>query len=182
MQHTIENSTVFDEVNLVTPSADQKYPLGKIITISEKANSSSETASKGVKQFMYVKSHGALTQYQPYVIKNSATAGAEVVTAAPATNTQLKNRVCVPQVAFPSGYYGWVQIYGDCTVKTTSATYAAGDALELLNGGTTLVIDGAASGANYFSTNTVAVCKSAGATLTSVNAFLLGLEKAIQAT
>lgn len=181
MQHFIDNQTVFDEVDLITPTSTAKYPLGKIVVVREAANSSSETASKAVKKFMYVKAHTGLTQYQPYVIGFSATAGAEVITAAPATLAAVGSLLCVPQVAFTSAYYGFVQIQGDCTVKKTSETYVAGDFLEVLNTGTALVVDGT-SGSTARSINSKAISKAAGSAAASVSAYLLGYNSTVAAS
>lgn len=80
--------------------------------------------------------------------------------------------VCIPQVAFTSGYYGFVQILGDCIAKLASETHVAGDYLELLNAGTTLIVDGT-SGSTAFTTKGVAIQTGtlSGAGTTTVNLF-----------
>lgn len=173
MKNILSNITAVDETALVTPTSTQQYPLGTVMVVRETATDSTETASKAVKKYMYVKSHTGLTQYQPYVLGFSATAGSEIITAAPATLAAPGSLLVVPQVAFTSGYYGFVQIEGTATVKKTSETYAAGDFLEVLNTGTALVVDGT-SGATARSVNSKAVCKSTGTAVGNISAYLLG--------
>lgn len=180
MQHVILKQHVLSEVDLATPTSTQKYPLGMIIDVTEKpAPNSTETASKAVKKYIYVKSHGALTVYQPYVLTESSTAGAEVQTAAPATLAAPGQKVVVPQVAFTSGYYGFVLLEGDGKVLMTAETYAVGDFLQILNAGTALVVDGT-SGATAKLVNSCAICKEAGSTAVARN-FYLFRDKAVTA-
>jgi len=137
--------------DLTTPSAtiNNAYKLGAIYEMVDSDNPSA------IKRFMYVKAHAGLTQYQPYTVVGVNTAGAEVVTAAPATLASGVT-VCIPQVAFTSGYFGFVQIYGQCIAKLANETHVAGDYLELLTTGTTLIVDGT-SGSTAFSAKGVAI-------------------------
>lgn len=122
-----------DKNDLTVPTSTQEYKLGTIVeTVDED--------TKLVHKYIYVKSHGALTQYQPYVIIGNGTSASEVKSSAPATLVSAVNLVGVPQVAFTSGYYGFVQIEGSVTAKITASTgYVAGNALEVINAGTTLI-------------------------------------------
>lgn len=140
-----------NETDLTTPTSyrNPTYLMGHVYSMMDTANPSV------VKRFMYVKAHAALTQYQPYVITPSNTSDAEFVTAAPATLASYVT-VCIPQVAFTSGYYGFVQISGQCIAKLANETHVAGDNLELLNAGTTLIVDGT-SGSTAFSAKSVAI-------------------------
>jgi hypothetical protein len=151
MSFPIFNPNAIFEGDLTTPTLEKNptYPLGAIYNVVDTNNPSA------IEQFMYVKSHAALTQYQPYTVVGASTASAEVVTAAPATLASGVT-VCIPQVAFTSGYYGFVQIFGACTAKLAAETHVAGDYLELLTTGTTLIVDGT-SGATAFSAKSVAV-------------------------
>ena len=160
--------------DLTTPTSTQQYVLGDVLTFSD----SDYTA---VKKYMYVKSHTALTAYQPYAIAYGSTAGAEVVTAAPLTIAAPGAYVCVPQVAFTSGYYGWVLIQGDGKALMTSETYIVGDMLQLVTTGTTLVVDGT-SGNSPISANTCAVCKEAGSTAVARKMMLIGQMAVIAAS
>ena len=126
-----------DTDDLTNPSSTRKYDLG-----AQYVDVSSSDAIKP--EYVYVKSHGALTQYQPYQLSTSNTAGSEVISKAPAT-TDSGATVVASQVAVTSGYYAWVQYKGKATVLTTD-TFAAGDYAEVLNAGTGLKLDGGASG------------------------------------
>ncbi len=151
MSYPIFRVSAINETDLTTPSADLNYAyrLGGIYEIAD------TSAPNAVKRFMYVKSHTTLTVYQPYTVVFSNTSAAEVVTAAPATLANYVT-VCIPQVAFTSGYYGFVQIFGACTSKLANETHVAGDFLELLNTGTTLIVDGT-SGSTAYTVKGVAI-------------------------
>ena len=178
MQHILNTQIALDEVDLVTPTTTQKYKLGEVIEVVEKAATSSETASYAVKKYMYVKSHTTLTAFQPYIIAFSSTAGSEVITAAPLTLTAPGSLICVPQVAFTSGYYGFVQIQGDCSVLMTAETYAVGDYLQVLTAGTATVVDGS-TGSTVVTTASMGICKTAGTTAVARSAYLLGAKAVV---
>lgn len=154
-----------NDLTTPTSSINPAYKLGAIYTLADSDN------PNAVKQFMYVKSHTTLTVYQPYTVVGTGTSGSEFITAAPATLGGYVT-VCIPQVAFTSGYYGFVQIFGQCIAKLANETHVAGDYLELLNAGTTLIVDGT-SGSTAFTTKGVAVQIGAltGAGTTTVNLF-----------
>lgn len=160
--------------DLTTPTSTQQYTLGYVYE-------ELDTDKYAVRKYMYVKSHGALTAYQPYIVSLSATAGSEVITAAPATLAAPGSLICVPQVAFTSGYYGFVLIQGDGSVLMTAETYAVGDMLQILNTGTALVVDGT-SGSTAVSVNTSAICKEAGTTAVKRACYLLGRPAVVAAT
>lgn len=125
--------------------------------------------------YKYVKAASALTANQPYVLVNDA---AGVTTAAPATSTVTKY-IGVPQVAIASGSYGWVAIKGLCKAKT--GIQAKGDTLEVLNGGTTLIVDGS-SGSPAETANTVAISCEAATEAGTVEVCLLGKRVAVAAS
>lgn len=164
---------VVSENDLITPTSTQLYPLGYIQTVQD-------PDKKAVKKYMYVKSHNTLTAYVPYAITYSSTSGSEVITAAPSTLTAPGQLLCVPQVAFTSGYYGFVLIEGDGSVLMTAETYAVGDFLQVINAGAAAVVDGT-SGAAAITTASFAICKAAGTTAVSRAAYLFG-QKAVIAT
>jgi hypothetical protein len=141
-----------DTDDLTNPSSTRKYELG-----ARYVDNSDTNAIK--KEYVYVKAHGALTQYQPYQLSAVNTAGAEVSTKAPAT-TASGATVVAPQVAVTSGYYAWVPYKGIVTVKTTD-TFAAGDYAEVLNAGTGLKLDGGASGSTAEGANSVGIATTA---------------------
>ena len=136
MQHIYKNITTIDEQILVTPSSTQQYELGTEIVVFEKANNSSETASKAIKRFKYVKASAALTANQAYVITLSGTVGAEIGIATPATNG-VAMACGVANFAVTSGYYFFIQTEGDTQITSAGAT-TAGDTGKLTNGVTTV--------------------------------------------
>jgi hypothetical protein len=158
----------------ITPTSARNYDLGAILEIED---SSTQTVQK----YMYVKSHTALIQYQPYVVSISGTTGSEVITAAPATLAAPGSLIGIPQVAFTSGYYGFVLIQGTGKVLMIAETYAVGDMLQILNTGTALVVDGT-TGSTTFSVNTSAVCKEAGTTAVARAVNILGRPAVVAAT
>lgn len=175
MSLTIQNYNSISDTNIATPTSDQRYPLGLKLTFLDSAN------ADAVKKFMYVKSHAALTQYQPYVVKFSSTSASQVITAAPSTLAAPGLLLVVPQVAFTSGYYGWVQIEGDATAKIGAETYAAGDYLEVLNTGTVLTVDGT-SGSTTLSVNSKAIAKASGSSAANIAVYLLGYRSVVAAS
>jgi len=141
-----------DTDDLTNPTSTRKYDLG----IRFRDVSSTDAIKP---EYIYVKSHGALTQYYPYQISSSNTAGSEVITKAPAT-TASGAVVVAPQVAVSSGYYAWVQVKGKATVTTTD-TVAAGDFVEVLNNGSGLKLDGGATGSTAESNQSVGIAATA---------------------
>jgi hypothetical protein len=158
-----------NESDLTTPTSTQNdsYKLGECVKVID-------SATKMEKIYMYVKAHTTLTAYQPYVLNYTGTSGAEVKTAAPYTTAAPGQLVCVPQVAFTTtACYGFVQIKGDCTCLILNATVAAGDYLQILTTGTSLVVDGT-SGATVMLPNSCAVSKDALYVAAGNNIILLG--------
>jgi len=143
------NSIYENDLTVPTSAKNPAYPLGMVYHMVDSDN------PNAIKRFMYVKSHTTLTQYQPYTVVGINTSGSEFVTAAPATLASGVT-VCIPQVAFTSGYYGFVQIFGQCISKLANETHVAGDYLKLLNAGTTLIVDGTSS-STAFSAKSVAI-------------------------
>jgi hypothetical protein len=158
--------------DLITPTAAQAaYRLGDVVEVYDDTKSV-------CRKYMYVKSHTTLTAYQPYIIVNGSTAGAEVATAAPLTLAAPGYQVCVPQVAFTSGYYGFVLIQGDGKGLMGAETYAVGDQLEVITTATAFAVDGS-TGVATRTVQTCAVCKEAGTTAVARNIFLLGLRSVV---
>lgn len=164
--------------DLTTPTSTQKYPLGLEIKVQEQTTD----GTQGVQNtYIYVKAHAALTAYQPYVINYTGTAAGEVTTGAPATMAAPGTHVLVPQVAFTSGYYGFVLKGGIGKVLMTAETYAVGDALQVLNTGTALVVDGS-TGSAVISLNTCAFCREAGTTAVARDVLLLDRQAVVAAS
>jgi len=160
--------------DLIVPTATQVYRLGLVVETEDED-------TKAIHKYIYVKSHTGLTAYQPYILGNSATAGSETITAAPATLAAPGSLVCVPQVAFTSGYYGFVQIQGTAYCLMTAETYAVGDTLQILNGGTAFVVDGT-TGSPATTVNTSAISKEAGTTAVARLVYLIGRPAVVAAT
>jgi hypothetical protein len=167
----IQNYTAVNNDDITTPSSTQKYVLGLEVMVN--------TGDGYPKIYKYVKSHGALTLYQPYVLGVSSTDGSQVITEAPATLAAPGQLVVIPQVAFTSGYYGFVLKQGDGKVLMTAETYAIGDYLQVLTAGTALVVDGT-TGSTVRLVNSCAICKEAGTTAVARKMYLIG-EKAVTA-
>ena len=175
MSKTINLRTALgNHSDLTTPTSTQEYKLGTVVEWED-------TASKAVKKYIYVKSHGALTAYVPYIITNSSTAGSEVITAAPINLAAPGQKVCVPQVAFTSGYYGFVQTEGDATVAIGTETYAVGDFLEVVSAAVVFAVDGT-SGSTARSFRSMGVCKAAGSAAANISAYLIGDQAVIAAS
>ena len=172
MGNLLLNYSQVNEKDIITPTAVAKYPLGFLLEVFD-------SVSKARKVFKYVKSHAALTAYQPYVISASGTVGSEIITAAPATLAAPGLLVCIPQVVIASGYYGFVLIEGEGKVLMTAQTYAAGDFLRLINAGTALLVEGT-SGSTVQLVSSSAICKETGTTAVARKVYLLG-DKAILA-
>ena len=85
-----------------------------------------------------------LTAYRPYVLVPGwiTGVGAVMVPIAPATNTVMTSLIGVPQEAIAASTYGYCVIEGYCKVNVTE-TIVANDQLEVKNGGTTFVDQGA---------------------------------------
>lgn len=160
--------------DLTTPSSTRDYPLGTVVKIYD-------DSKYAISKYIYVKSHGALTAKQPYVLGFSGTTTSSYITAAPATLAAPGLLVVIPQVAFTSGYYGWVLIEGAGEVLMTAETYAVGDYLQVLNTGTALVVDGT-SGSTTLSVNSCAICQEAGTTAVARDILLLNRYAVVAAT
>ena len=103
--------------DITTPTSTQLYPLGYTRTFWDKSTSASKIT------YQYVQAAATLTQYGVYVLTYSSTAGSEFTTGTPAS-LAVYQQVVVPQVAFTSGYYGWVAVEGYAKVNPTSTPTA----------------------------------------------------------
>lgn len=147
MAHILERHAIDNEFAKQVSTIAQ-YNIGAEITVAADQVTIPTT-------YKYVKAAANLVANQPYVLVNNADG---VTTANPATSTVAKI-VGIPQVAIASGSYGWVAIGGLCQAKT--GIQAKGDTLEVLNSGTTLVVDGS-SGSPAETAGTVAIsCEAA---------------------
>lgn len=120
--------------DLTTATTGQgAYKLGDEVLVVD-------TTKSAVAKYKYINAATtALVAYSSYVIEQRGTAGAEVVTAAPATTTTASVEVCTPQIAISSGSYGFVLVqgHGKATIPTSTGVNA-GFQLKLTNGATSL--------------------------------------------
>jgi hypothetical protein len=159
------------ESDLTTPTLAAAYPVGSTVRISNGLGYPDSV-------FVYIKAAGALTAYQPYVFDlgiYGATNSSPVTLGAPGAI------VIVPQVAFTSGYYGWVLMKGYGKVLHIQETYVAGDMLQLLSGGAALVVDGS-SNSTIKSVNTCGITVGAGTTAVAKTVVLNGEQAVVAAT
>ena len=161
------------EHDLINPTEARLYPLGYVVQVED---SSLSMCSK----YIYVKAHAALTAYVPYMLSSSSTSGAEVTTAAPKSGglSAPGAIIVIPQVAFSSGYYGFVLFEGYGKGNTTQ-TLTAGDFLQVISAGVTFILDGT-NGSSPFTANTSAMALEAGTTgSTSATKIMLLRDKAV---
>ena len=160
MGHIIERHAINDDfINEV--SSTPKYNMGVEIEVADTQTGYTTT-------YKYIKASAALTANQPYVLVEGAEA---VGTASPATDTTVGKIIGIPQVAIASGSYGFVAVKGICKAKT--GIQAKGDTLEVINAGTTLIVDGS-SGSPAETVGTVAISAETAAAAATVNVILLG--------
>lgn len=162
---TVQTRAAIAEDFIERVDAAAKYPVGLEVTVAGAIPTT----------YKYVKAAANLTANQPYVLVHDANG---VTTASPATSTVVK-LVGIPQVAIATAYFGWVAIEGLCKAKT--GIQAKGDTLEVINGGTTLIVDGS-SGSPAETANTVAISCEAATAAGTVEVQLLGKRVAIAAS
>ena len=150
-------------------STTAKYNQGEEVVIADSATGYTTT-------YKYIKASAALTANQPYVLVEKAE---EVGTASPATSTTVAKIIGIPQVAIASGSYGFVAIKGKCKAKT--GIQAKGDTLEVINAGTTLIVDGS-SGSPAETVGTVAISAETATAAATVDVILLGKRVQIAAS
>ena len=167
MAHILERHAIDDEFVKQTSTVAQ-YNAGAEITVAPNQVSIPTT-------YKYIKAAANLTANQPYVLVND---DAGVTTASPATSSVAKI-IGIPQVAIASGSYGWVAIGGLCQAKT--GIQAKGDTLEVINSGTTLIVDGS-SGSPAETAGTVAISCEAAAAAATVAVNLLNKRVTIAAS
>ena len=139
---------IIDTDDLTSPGMTRKYELG----VRYVDHSSTSTIKP---EYMYLKAHDGLTQYQPYSVGLDVVPNAQLRTKAPVT-TSTGAIVVVPQITIPLGRYFWGQVKGSATMTSTD-TFAAADYAEVLNAGTGIKLDGGVSGSTVEAGTTVAI-------------------------
>ena len=163
--NTVQTRMAVAEEFIEKVDAAAQYPVGAEVTVAGAIPTT----------YKYVKAAADLTAYQPYVLVHNADG---VTTASPATSSVIK-LVGIPQTAIASATFGWVAIEGLCKAKT--GIQAKGDTLEVINSGTTLIVDGS-SGSPAETANTVAISCEAATAAATVEVQLLGKRVAIAAS
>ena len=166
--NTIKARHAIAEDFIQETSSVAEYNIGEEVTIINDGDSMPTT-------YQYVKAATALTAYEPVVLVNDADG---ITTAAPATSSVIK-LIAIPQTAIASAYFGWVAVKGACKAKT--GIQAKGDTLEVINGGSSLIVDGS-SGSPAETANTVAISAEAAAAAGVVKVNLIGKRVAIAAS
>jgi len=143
------NSINIDDLN--SSSATMKYPVGATVCIKDEDKAQPD-------EYMYVKAHAAFsTVGTPFAIECGSGGSAEVVTAAP-TEQVSGVKLGFNTSAITSGEYFWAQTAG--VITAAAGTVAAGDHVEVLAAGTTVVVDGT-SGSTVHSTKSIGIAKTA---------------------
>jgi hypothetical protein len=85
------------------------------------------------KQYVYVKASSAIAQYDVVTFDETY-----ITTVAPVatSNAARDDKIGVAPVAIASGSYGWLQIYGPCTLSVKSACAANAELTATTTGGT----------------------------------------------
>lgn len=168
MAKIIERHAINDDFAKET-STVAKYNMGAEIEVADTETGYTTT-------YRYIKASAALTANQPYVLVEKAE---EIGTASPATSTTVAKIIGIPQVGIASGSYGFVAVKGICKAKT--GIQAKGDTLEVINAGTTLIVDGS-SGSPAETVGTVAISAEAATAAATVDVILLGKRVQIAAS
>ena len=141
----LNNMQAIDIDSLDKPSATKEYPLGTQIEIND--------TSKGqASVFVYAKSHAALSLGQPVNLIEGTGGDAELVTAAfVEIATGAGELIGYSTTAVTSGYYFWAQVSG--VITAAAGTVAAGDYVQVIESGTTVIVDGTTGSTSRASTS-----------------------------
>lgn len=141
---------------------------------------------------IYAEAHAALTAFQPYAVQPSYNTDdldgdgsddndGKAITAAPATLAAL-HYIGVPQKAYAIGEIAELVIGGACQAKLAAEAVVAGDYLEVLNAGTTMIVDGT-SGSTTRSTKSLAMaCEPNSSAAGTFNVQMLGVPGIVSAS
>jgi hypothetical protein len=148
----IFNLNAIDIDDLNASSATMDYPVGSEIVIKDSTSAMPQT-------YIYVKAHSGLALGQPIALIEGSGGDAEMVTVGVATFADGQGTLLgFPLAAITSGHYFFAQISG--VITAAAGTVAAGDHVEVLNGGSTVVVDGT-SGSTTRTANSVGIAKTA---------------------
>lgn len=168
----ILNRDAVNENHFKSTSTTQEFPLGLEVDVRDAAYTNS------VKTFLYIKAHGALSQYATYQVDhNGGRSG--LVTKALTTGAA---RYAIAQEepgagSWAANAFGFIQIKGDATCRIgAQTTYVIGDHIESRNGLTYALVDGD-SGSTAQTINTFGVVvgdESNGSTAKDVAIYMFG--------
>ena len=154
----INNLQTINLDSLDTPSSTKEYPLGTMLPIND-------TTKGGESVFVYVKAHASIALGQPVMLQEGSGGDAELVTVAPDTFEDGQGELIgFPTTAVTSAYYFWAQISG--VITAAAGTVAAGDHVEVIKGGTTVIVDGTTGGTSR-TANSIGIAKTATASGTA---------------
>tara|TARA_R100000808_G_scaffold8880_1_gene24799 strand:+ start:12124 stop:12627 length:504 start_codon:yes stop_codon:yes gene_type:complete len=139
-----------DTDSLTNTSVTREYDLGtRYVDYS---------STDGVKsEYIYLRAHTGLSVNMPFQVSLSNVDASAITTKTPSTTT-TGAMIVVPQVGVPSGYYFWGQYKGSATVLCTG--FATADFAEVINNGTSFILDGGASGSTVESGTTLGIATS----------------------
>jgi hypothetical protein len=148
----INNISAVDLDDIDKESATKKYPLATTVRVND-------TSKGGESVFIYVKAHAGLSSGQPIQLVEGSGGDAELVTVGVSTFSDGQGaQIGFPTATIQSGYYFFAQISG--VITAAAGTVAAGDHVEVLNGGTTVVVDGS-SGSTTRTAHSIGIAKTA---------------------
>ncbi len=130
----IFNLNAIDIDDLNASSATMDYPVGSEIVIKDSASAMPQT-------YIYVKAHATLVLGQPVNLIEGSGGDAEMVTAEfVEIATGAGELIGYTTTAVTSGHYFWAQISG--VITAAAGTVASGDYVQVLEGGSTVIVDG----------------------------------------
>lgn len=141
---------VINSDDLTNTSVDQEYPLG--------ARYVDQSSTGPIKdEYIYLRAHSGLSIQQPFQLSLSNVTAEAVTSKAPVTTASGATVFISPGVS--DDEYFWGQVKGTAIVRCSG--FAAGDYGELLNAGSTLVLDGGVSGSTVESDKSVGIATTA---------------------
>jgi hypothetical protein len=142
-------------------------------------------AKKDGQLVIYAKAHAALTAYQPYAVQpgintsdldqdGSADNDGQAVTAAPAT-LAVYHYIGCPQKAYASGEVAELVIGGAGKCLVPAAAVVATDYLEVINAGTTAIVDGTSGSTTRTVRSFAYACEPNDSAAMAINVQFLGV-------
>ena len=126
------NSINIDDLN--SSSATMKYPVGAKVCIKDEDKAAPD-------EYIYVKAHENLSLGQPVNVIEGSGGNAEIVTDEfVEIAVGAGELIGYPTTDVTSGHYFWAQISG--VITAAAGTVAAGDYVRVIEGGSTVVVDG----------------------------------------